>query len=120
MRLSEVGKKTLELLAESGALDAFHTDRAVLKKLAPTLVDYSESLYSAKSNGQRGLFEMEEASDPGLAEFSRAAEEFCLDQQSRKSLLESLRRERELLGSSVRLIPFNHFSRKQRRWAPSL
>lgn len=58
LNLHQVGKKTLEQLAQAGALDGFGISRPKLCEIIPELVRFSEDVHAAKSRGQRNLFEL--------------------------------------------------------------
>ena len=57
--LTKVGKKTLELLAQAGALDGFGMSRPKLCEVIPEVVKFSEAHHEASRTGQRGLFDMD-------------------------------------------------------------
>ena len=57
MNLHRVGKKTIELLIQAGALDGFGMARPHLMEIVGDLVKYSETHHTAKSTGQGGLFD---------------------------------------------------------------
>ncbi len=55
--LHRVGKKTLELLTQVGALDCFGISRLKLMSNLGKIVKFSESFHSAKAVGQQSLFD---------------------------------------------------------------
>ncbi len=57
VNLHRVGKKTLELLIQAGALDGFGMSRAHLMSIIGDLVKYSETHHSAIDAGQGSLFD---------------------------------------------------------------
>lgn len=61
--LHEVGKKTLELLTQAGALDCFGQTRYSLFSSIEELVNYSQAYHYNKSYGQVGLFDSMEDLD---------------------------------------------------------
>src|SRR5690606_33941209 len=65
--LARVGKKTLELLNQVGALDSFGISRLKLEQLIPDLVKFSDNHHQAQTAGQRCLFgdESDTSSDQG-------------------------------------------------------
>ncbi|MEY4631751.1 MAG: hypothetical protein RIQ81_1871 [Pseudomonadota bacterium] len=65
VNLHRVGKKTLELLIQAGALDGFGMSRVHLMDIIGDLVKYSETHHTAKDTGQGSLFDglFEEAGD---------------------------------------------------------
>ena len=59
VQLTKVGKKTLELLAQAGALDGFGMSRPKLCEVIPEVVKFSEEHHEANRVGQRGLFDID-------------------------------------------------------------
>lgn len=57
VNLQKVGKKTLELLALTGAFDKFGISRPKILSLIPEIVKFSDSIHDAKSSGQKSLFD---------------------------------------------------------------
>lgn len=66
--LGKIGKKTLELLTQAGALDDFCFPRKQLLSLLKDAVDYSSKHFEAKSQGQRSLFDFDQPEDSSTAE----------------------------------------------------
>ncbi|MCX6129144.1 MAG: DNA polymerase III subunit alpha, partial [Proteobacteria bacterium] len=94
--LHKLGKKTLELLIQGGGLDGFGKQRPTLMSLLSEMVKYSEAHHSAKSHGQRLLFD-EFDDDPKLA--TRADwEEQAADAEASSSPIEWLHKEKKLLS----------------------
>ena len=58
VNLHDVGKKTLELLTQAGAMDCFGMSRYKLFASIEELVNYSQNYHESKSQGQGGLFDM--------------------------------------------------------------
>jgi DNA polymerase-3 subunit alpha len=58
VHLGRFGKKNLQLLVASGAMDCFSYKRKVLDELVNQLVEYSIGQHEASSSGQRGLFDL--------------------------------------------------------------
>lgn len=56
VNLNLVGKKTLELLAQVGALDQFGYTRTNIVSFVKDLVAYSANIHDAESQGQRSIF----------------------------------------------------------------
>jgi len=94
--LRQVGKKTLELLIQGGALDGFGKSRMTLMNLLPEMVRYSEAHHSARSQGQRLLFD-EFDDDPNQAQLADW-EEAAADAEGSLSPIEWLHKEKKLLG----------------------
>ena len=65
VNLQKVGKKTLELLNEAGALSDFASKDAILQVIAE-MVKFSENHHSAKAIGQGHLFEEDADEDSGV------------------------------------------------------
>jgi DNA polymerase-3 subunit alpha len=64
VNLQKIGKKTIEMLINTGAFDRYGMSRKMLRALIPDLVKYSEDLHAARSAGQGSLFDdVEEKSD---------------------------------------------------------
>ena len=61
--LSKVGKKSLESLVKTGALDEFADNRAQLLALIPSMISYSKTVHKDKSVGQMTMFEMMNGDD---------------------------------------------------------
>ncbi len=94
--LRQVGKKTIELLIQGGALDGFGKSRMTLMSLLPEMVRYSEAHHSARSQGQRLLFD-EFDDDPKQAQLADW-EEAAADAEASASPIEWLHKEKKLLG----------------------
>ena len=58
VNLSKVGKKTMELLSQVGALDEFGYSRSDLMKMVKEIVAYSQNIHEAKNQGQRSIFDL--------------------------------------------------------------
>lgn len=56
LNLGKIGKKTLQLLVEAGALDCFGYHRSELKEEIASLVDFSVEYHEADERGEQGLF----------------------------------------------------------------
>lgn len=63
INLQKVGKKTLELLTQTGAFDKFGISRPKLMTLIPEIVKFSDSVHDALSQGQGNLFECESSTE---------------------------------------------------------
>jgi DNA polymerase-3 subunit alpha len=96
VNLRTVGKKTLELLTQVGALDCFGLSRPKLMSVVGDVVKLSESLHTAKSSGQGGLFDEEAEDDDGLGELTWELSE--LDKRPGAPDPEWLAKEKKLLG----------------------
>jgi DNA polymerase-3 subunit alpha len=94
--LHKLGKKTLELLIQAGALDGFKLNRAVLTQILPEMVKFSESNHSAKKQGQRLLFDdfAEEGDTTEIADWEKDAAKLVVPY----SRIDWLLKERKLLG----------------------
>jgi DNA polymerase III subunit alpha len=70
VNLKKVGKKTLEILIQVGALDEFELSRTKLLSVVKELVKLSENLHTAKTSGQGGLFDADPEDDDALGELT--------------------------------------------------
>ena len=70
VNLGRVGKKTLELLIQAGALDCLKISRPKLCSLVAELVKYSDTFHQASKAGQGGLFDGAPSQDDGIGEGS--------------------------------------------------
>ncbi len=95
--LTRVGKKTLELLTQSGALDFVHAHRSAIVGTLAELVRYSENHHNAKSSGQRLLFDDGDAA-PEAANDARQDVTLAAPRVS-NAPHEWLKREKALLGT---------------------
>jgi DNA polymerase III subunit alpha len=108
VQLSKVGKKTLETLVNAGAFDRFGEHRASLRASMGDLVKYSENLFNARSNGQRLLFEEDEAQDIDDNFALKHQNEFKWDSDN-NLLFEDLQIEKNLLGVYVSAHPLDRY-----------
>ncbi|MBC7661402.1 MAG: DNA polymerase III subunit alpha [Chitinophagaceae bacterium] len=94
--LHKLGKKTLELLIQAGALDGFKLNRAVLTHILAEMVKFSESHHSAKKQGQRLLFDdfAEVGDTTEIADWEKDALKLIVPY----SRIDWLLKERKLLG----------------------
>lgn len=58
VNLAKVGKKTLELLTQTGAFDQFGYTRKQLLSFIKEIVEFSTKHFEAKNQGQRSLFDL--------------------------------------------------------------
>ena len=70
VNLQKVGKKTLELLTQVGALDGFGLSRPKLMEIIKDIVKFSENHHNAQASGQGGLFDEEPEQDDALGELN--------------------------------------------------
>lgn len=96
VNLQRVGKKTLELLVQAGALDSFSASRDALTEAIVEMVNYSESHHNNKSTGQVLLF-ADDAVEDNLLDVA-AFEASIQNEHKKVSDLEWLLRERKNLG----------------------
>ena len=115
VNLHLVGKKTLELLTEAGALDCFSKDRCSLMSAIPDLVKFSENHHNARRTGQALLFDQaEEAATGGIdpADYvSRPLEKYRV-----LTALDWLAKERKLLGVFLSGHPLHIFKQDASRF----
>lgn len=113
--LHRVGKKTMELLIQAGALDDFKLGRPALTQILPEMVKFSESHHSAKSQGQRLLFDdfAEDGDTTEVADWERNAATITLPYHRMEWLL----KERKLLGVFLSGHPTDLFPLDGKRFA---
>ncbi len=113
--LHKVGKKTLELLIQGGALDGFGKTRQTLMGLIGEMVRYSEAHHSARNQGQRLLFD-EFDDDPLQAQLADW-EENAKDSEAPPSPIEWLQKEKKLLGVFLSGHPAECYAMDVKRFA---
>ena len=96
VNLQKVGKKTLELLVQSGAFDSFSSSRDALTACIAELVKFSESHHSNQSTGQMLLF-AEDAVEDNMIDI-KVYEQKVKREQTQLSRLEWLLKEQKNLG----------------------
>jgi DNA polymerase-3 subunit alpha len=96
VNLREVGKKTLELLVQAGAFDGFGMSRPKLMTVIGDVVSFSEEVHAAKSQGQRGLFDMD--ADDRARSDDLTWELSVVDRRVGAPTPEWLKKEKALLG----------------------
>jgi DNA polymerase-3 subunit alpha len=107
--LQKVGKKTLILLAQAGALDGLGPRRSRIEELVPSLVAYSENEMSMK--GKANLFSM-----AGFA--SPAEEAYPWDEKEEiPPDMDTLLLEKKILGVFVTAHPMEGFEADQKAFA---
>ncbi len=110
VHLANVGKKTLELLIQAGALDSFGETRVRLLANVADLVRFSDDIHSAKRTGQRSLFDNNAAADDNHTgwQLQVAAPKISNDTPS------YLEREKALLGVYLSAHPLDLFKEDMR------
>jgi DNA polymerase-3 subunit alpha len=112
INLNKVGKKTLELLAQVGALDEFGYSRTTLVKMVKDIVAYSQNIHEAKSQGQKSIFDFAAPAEDG-ADLQGPApweEKFSKLSEGQKPYdLEGLALEKKLLGVFLTGHPMEFF-----------
>jgi DNA polymerase-3 subunit alpha len=99
--LRRVGKRTIEALAQAGALDSIHPDRQQIIENADTLMAFSGREWEDKATGQMSLFGGDAASEESRLKLSPV--------KTRKSAREILMAEKELLGVYVSGRPIDKY-----------
>ncbi|MDR0568982.1 MAG: DNA polymerase III subunit alpha [Spirochaetaceae bacterium] len=89
VNIKTIGKKTVELLIQTGAFDCFGTERATLAENFERAVEYAQSQKEEKLSGQTGLFEESPEQEYSHFEFKPVPE---------WDRMEKLRIEKELMG----------------------
>lgn len=105
--LRKVGKRTLEVLAQVGALESLHRDRQQMFEQAGTLVEFSGREHDDAERGQMSLF-------GGVSEADSRIEFRPIRENARKSVRELLVWEKELLSVYVSGRPIDKFRRDLR------
>ncbi|NRA64973.1 MAG: DNA polymerase III subunit alpha [Pseudobacteriovorax sp.] len=114
INLARIGKKTIELLVQAGALDSFSKSRDALVAVIPEMVKFSDSHHSNKSQGQMLLFEDDDVEDNmvDIASF----EQKILESESQLSQLEWLLSERKNLGVFLSGHPIDLYENDSKRF----
>lgn len=105
--LRKVGKRTIEALAQVGALDSVHADRQQLFEQAGALIEVSARIHADIERGQMSLFGGEVIDDHVVLK--------PIDARQRKSVRDLLMWEKELLGVYVSGRPIDKFRRDLER-----
>ena len=108
--LARVGKKTLQLLIESGALDSFGLARKTLLNLVITAVKYSSDLHAASSLGQRSLFDMVEETTERVQEAPWDEQTLTKEQHTKIFDADDLFAEKKLLGAFISAHPMEYYT----------
>lgn len=114
LNLHQVGKKTLEQLAQAGALDTFGIARPKMCSLIPDLVRFSEDVHAAKSRGQRSLFELD--ADDGTQNYQPAFDIRLTAADRRRGAPDPswLKKEKDLLGVYLSAHPLDFHPEDQK------
>lgn len=117
INLNKVGKKTMELLSQVGALDEFGYSRSDLVKMVKEIVAYSQSIHEAKSQGQRSIFDLSPPTDDdtdlqGPAPWEQKYEK--LPEGQKAYTLDDLILEKKLLGVFLTGHPMEFFEEETR------
>ncbi len=98
VNLREVGKKTLELLAQTGALDGFGIARPKMLSVVGDITSFSDQVHSARTQGQRGLFDLASGEDAAAANEDLSWELSIVEKRVGAPTPEWLKKEKALLG----------------------
>ncbi|MDD9950197.1 MAG: DNA polymerase III subunit alpha [Zetaproteobacteria bacterium] len=115
VNLNHVGKKSLQVLIEVGALDCFGYSRQDLLPHVAALVDYSQQLHEAHRSGQGMLFNSNTTEDTHLADMSDIVGP--LRTTPRPWCYQDLQNEKRLLGIYLTAHPMSYFREDVRRYA---
>jgi DNA polymerase-3 subunit alpha len=107
VNLTKVGKKTLELLVQSGAFDSLTSNRAAVHAAIAEMVKYSESHHAAKSSGQQLLF----AGDAVETEAVDIAswEQKIARNPNQETIVDWLFKEKKMLGVFISAHPIEQY-----------
>lgn len=105
--LRKVGKRTVEVLAQVGAMDSIHADRQQLFEQAGALIEVSGRIHADIERGQMSLFGGETIDDHVVLK--------PINPRDRKSTRELLMWEKELLGVYVSGRPVDKYRRDLER-----
>jgi DNA polymerase-3 subunit alpha len=116
---AEVGKKTMELLIKTGAMDVFGLSREHMLGVIGDLVKYSETHFTAKTQGQKSLFDFGDEQASQDTDDSQDAHPAWIGQwgQPCPLTLESLEEERKLTGMYLTGHPLDFYKADVRRFS---
>ena len=115
----KVGKKTMELLIKTGAMDQFGMTRDHMMSIVGTLVKYSETHFHANKSGQKSVFDFGEEQDSQNLSTSQDAHPDWLGDPSKKHpfTLEDLDEERKLIGLYLTGHPMDFYKADAKRFS---
>jgi DNA polymerase-3 subunit alpha len=116
---ADVGKKTMELLIKTGALDQFGLTREHMIGVIGDVIKYSETHFTAKKQGQRSLFDFGDDHDQQDSAESQDAHPAWLGTFGRQwpITLESLEEERKLTGIYLTGHPIDFYKADCKRFS---
>lgn len=114
-----VGKKTMELLIKTGAMDIFGLSREHMLGIIGDVVKYSETHFTAKKHGQRSLFDFGDEQSSQDTDDSQDAQPHWLGVigKSCPISLESLEEERKLTGMYLTGHPMDFYQADVKRFS---
>lgn len=122
VNLNKVGKKTLLLLAQSGAFDDLNYQRKYIESMIEPLVAYSQNLHEKAAAGQRSLFDFSfDDTLPPPQEFHPWDEPHLQSLAHRKALdLSDLLQEKKILGVYLSAHPLDLYAVDRRCFSPGV
>lgn len=114
----QVGKKTMELLIKTGAMDHFGMTRDHMLSIIGGLVKYSETHFHANKSGQRSVFDFGEDQTSQNLSTSQDAQPGWLGDPGKTHpiTLESLEEERKLVGLYLTGHPMDFYKADAKRF----
>jgi DNA polymerase III subunit alpha len=115
----QVGKKTMELLIKTGAMDQFCMTREHMLSIIGSVVKYSENHFLAQKNGQKSLFDFgDEQSTQNLSSSQDAHPDWLATSDRRPPItLEALEEERKLTGLYLTGHPMDFYKADTKRFS---
>ena len=116
---AEVGKKTMELLIKTGAMDQFGMTREHMLSIVADVVKYSETHFAAKKQGQKSLFDFGDEQESQNSASSQDAHPSWLGENGKKHpiSLEALEEERKLTGLYITGHPMDFYKADCKRFS---
>lgn len=118
VNLIKVGKKTVELLIQAGALDCFGLSRQAMLSETKSLMNYSTDHHGAKSTGQVLLFDDFTSEDEELDPFVGLAKAGKIYSEH-ESVHHELFEERKIIGLFLSSHPILFYSNERKAFAAS-
>ena len=116
---ADVGKKTMELLIKTGAMDQFGFTREHMLSIVGDVVKYSETHFAARKQGQRSLFDLNDdfTSDNNSDNHDAHPSWIGVSGKTFPVTLESLEEERKLLGIYISGHPIDFYATDVKRFS---
>ena len=116
---ADVGKKTMELLIKTGAMDQFGLSREHMLAIIGDVVKYSETHFTAKKQGQKSLFDFGDDQSSQDSDSSQDAHPSWIGIAGKSCpiSLESLEEERKLTGMYLTGHPMDFYKADVKRFS---